>query len=869
MGIPNQQQQIPIGNPQGRMQAMPQNPPQVNPQGQFTQQEMQEINRLSQHMAQNAGPEQLNHIRSQLENSPQRQHLIAQGIDPLTHFFRQQATRRYLEMKRTAAQRTGQLVQGPNGLNAEQARPISQNSARTHGPQAPPMSAPQSLDPSFMGNMDQIIAQQQNARRLQEAGQVVVPASNVQGMNEQQRGVMSATPQQPTPHNANRQPQTPNAPQQSQAFWNGQNQPPLGQPAGQTSNQPQATNFPNAAAPVPANLQGQIGGLNTPMGRAQQQNTNMPTLTRGVGPQTQTPQPQNPWPQQGTPQMQHSVQVPPQNPQPGNPNGASQRPRAQAGKMNPQLQQYLASLPENERRAAVAQIHQQQQARGGNVAASQPPTGRPQSVAMTAQRSQTGQGAAQATNQAPIQPPGHVINGVHQSNGVQQPQMTVQQPGQSQRPVQQPAQQQGDASQMAKQRQQAALASGSLTLEVERKMDLYGFPPGILNANNALSKLPPDVRTWGQLKGWVKENTASLPVGSEAKLRGLQGLHYQSLSQKIQPNQQQPPGMQPTAPMMPQSNKSAVSAPFQVPTVPQPTQQDIHAAKIKYPQLQPVPDEQVKAMIMKQRHDALRARLNPQQQAQMQLIQQRQQQAQQAQLQQQQQQHQQQLHQQQQQNQPPQNSMQSNQNTQAPPGAQKQQPQPPKQTSQAKAQTTQGKAPQAQMQTQGSNKGVKRPSSDDVVEVPDPKITQQQQRSQATKASQKSSVANMRPTQNTSAAPKQDSRTETEQPMKQAPPPQVPQGNQASNNAQMQQRSAETAQIDARLKELIEEVSRNAHPRQPVPTDLATRHKMVQKLTQVREMIIRMERFMPLFFRLFKDETGTRDLIRTVSRSNM
>ena len=856
MGMPNQQPQMQLGNPQARIQMMPQNTPQMMPpQGQFTQQDMQEIARLSQQMAQNTSPEQLNQIRSQLENSPHRQQLLAQGLDPLTHFFRQQAMRRYMDTKRATTQRTGQVGQAQNNVNPEQARPVSQNSAPTQGPPAVAVSASQNIDSSFMGSIDEIVAQQQNARRLQEAGQVVVPASDLQSMTEPQRGAMGTTSQQPNPHAANRPPQMPNAPPQPQAFWNAQTQQLNGQSAGQVQNQAQRNNFQNVATPIPPNLQGQVGGLNATVGQMQQQNSNMPTLTRSVGPQSQTPQPQNMWPQQGTPQMQHAAQSSPLIPQQNNPSGTPQRLRPPPGKNNgAQMQQFLAGLSEDDRRSFIMRLHQQQQQhqQQRTAAIGQPSSGRAQPVAMQAQRSHGGP----PSSQAPDLTPGRAANGAHQVNGVQQQQIPVQQPGQSQRPSQQP----GDAALAALQKVQAAVASGSLTPDIERQMDNHGFPPGILNANNALSKLPPTVKSWGQLKAWVRENAANLPAGSEAKLRGLQGLHYQSISQKQQ-NAQQQPAMQPTAPMVPRPDQQPVPAQAQMPNFPQPTIQDVHNARTKYPQqLHSVPDEQVRAMIMKQRRDMWvrthQQGFNPQQQAQMQLMQQRQQQAQ---LQ---QRHQQ---QQQQQNQSLQNGTQPNQPQQAQIPAQRPQPQQPKQGPQGKEQPH-GKAPQAQMQNQATGKGTKRGSSDDVVEVPDPKITQQQQRAQGVKTSQKANVSKARPEQAAQAAQKAPNpRPEAEQRTKRAPLPQASEANQAAGSAQGQQKPEEAHRLEARLKELVDEVSRNVPSRQPIPMDFATRTKMVQKLAQARDHVMRMDRIMLLYFKMFKDENGTKDLIRTVS----
>lgn len=847
-GVPNQQH-MSMGNPQARIQAVPPNMPQMVPQpGQFTQQDLEEISQLAQHMAQTTPPDQLNHIRTRLEANPQRQQILAQGLDPLTQWFKQQATRRYVEMRRAQAQRSSQVVQAPNNVNLEQPRPMSQNTAHTQGPQVPAASAAQSFDPGFMGNVGQIMAQQQNAQRLAEAGHAVVPASNVQAMGEQQRPAMRVTPQQPNQPNATRPPQTPNVPQQPQGFWNAQGQQ---QPAGQVQNQSQPNLFPNVGTPIPTHLQGQVGGLNTPIGRMQPQNTNMPTLTRGVGPPSQTQQPQGMWPQQGTPQMQNTAQGTASNSHQSNPNGAPQRPRPTPGKMNhAQLQQYLNTLPETDRRSFIMHLQQQQQQQRA-AAGGLPPAGRPESVSMQTQRSEPGQAGSQLTSQLP----GHALNGTQQPNGLQQQQSPAQQPGQSQRPPQQL----GDAAQMARQRQQAALASGSLTPEMERAMDKYPYPPGILNANNALSKLPSTVKAWGQLKAWVKDNAASLPPGSEGKLRGLQGLHYQSLSQRQQNNQQQQPGMQPTAQMI-RPNQQAVPAQQQMPNMAPPTIQEIHMTRSKIPQLQSATDEQIKNFLTRQRHDAwARARqpaLTPQQQqAQMQLMQERQ--------------HRMQLQQQQQhlQNQSLQLDAQPGQAPQGQAGPQKSQPQQPKKGPQSKEQP-QGKAPQAPMQIPATNKGIKRGSSDDVVEVPDPKLAQQQ-RSQAVKASQKPNAPSMRAEQTAQTAQKQKGGQGAEQRAKAAQSTQAQQGNQVINATQAQAKSEENMQLEAKLRKLIEEVSQSTPQRQPVPMDVGTRNRMIPKLVQAQGMLARLDTALPLFYRMFGAEDITRELIRTVSHRVM
>ncbi len=168
------------------------------------------------------------------------------------------------------------------------------------------------------------------------------------------------------------------------------------------------------------------------------------------------------------------------------------------------------------------------------------------------------------------------------------------------------------------------------------------------------------------------------------------------------------------------------------------------------------------------------------------------------------------------------------------------------------------------MRGQATNKGVKRGSSDDVVEVPDPKLAQQQQRSQAAKASQKPSATNMRLEQAAQTAQKQKGGQGAEQKAKPAQSTQAQQGNQVLNSTQAQQKSEENITVEAKIKKLIDEVSRSTPPRQPVPMDVGTRSRMIPKLAQAQAMLVRLDTALPLFYRMFGGEDNTRELIRTV-----
>lgn len=167
------------------------------------------------------------------------------------------------------------------------------------------------------------------------------------------------------------------------------------------------------------------------------------------------------------------------------------------------------------------------------------------------------------------------------------------------------------------------------------------------------------------------------------------------------------------------------------------------------------------------------------------------------------------------------------------------------------------------MQSQSTSK--KRGSSDDVVEVPDPGKTTQH-RGQAPKASQKANAPVSRPQQAAQSTQQQNNRTEAEQRMKQAQLNQASQQGQAPNTMQQPQLTPEEREkLSLKLSQLNEEVIRSTPPRRPVQMDMPTRMKMIAKLSGAKEMVVRMDKFLPMFFAMFRNEDSARDLIRTVS----
>lgn len=780
------QAQMQMGNPQSRMQGMPSNMPQSMqiqqqqppPPPKYTPQEQQEIQRKIQELYSTVSrnPEHMKQLGSVLQqNNPN-----APVRNLMQIHFQQQAIRWFEEAKKmSTAPRAGQLMPGSQGASGpQQGRSVSQESGRLPNQQSTPVSAPQSFDPSFIGTVDQM---RLNALRSQEAGQVVVPAS--QTINQPQRAIGGA-PQTNPQNAANRPVQTPQVPQQPPQMWNQQN--------GQS--QQQGNIFTNGMNGVPQNLlQGQTGGLNT-AARTPQQNANMPNLNRAFGPQAAQP---NMQPQQITPQMTQQNQM---NPQQFLHNGV---PRPPPGMTQQQFQQMVQQMPEAERKALLMkmQASQAQKQRQQNG----------QGISMQAQRNQQGQ--SMPSGPQPAQNP-QLTPRSAQQKGPQQPPVNGQ-------PQQSQAQPQRNA--LQNQQQRAAIAANSsLTNEQEQQMDMYPYPTGILNAGNALSQLPPSIKTWGQLKQWVKMNSASVPGGSEQKLRGLQGLHYQSLQQ---PKKGMPPqamrNAAPPAQMTPRPNQPPVN-----PQIPQPSPQEIANLRGKHPQLAGLTDEQIRGMVMKQRtQDMMRRR-----EEQLQMMQQRQAA--------------------QNQPQPQPQAMQIVQPHQAPPEAQRPIPQQtPKMGAQAKNQP----APTAQLpaQSPAMQKGVKRGSSDDVVEVPNPNINQQRPQP---KPQPKAPAANM------GQIPQKPAEVEKVQAMQReksnAKPPQLP--------AQSQAKTAEAIKSEERFMAILAEVRKDTPQRQPVPMDADTRRKMLEKLASARELITRMGQFLPTFYKVFNDENALRNLSRVV-----
>lgn len=858
---------------------MAQRPPQTQGQPQFTPQEQQQIMQLAENMAHNVSPEQMNNVQRMIMSIPvdQRQQMQSQGVNPAHAVFRSHAIKRFLQERAIQQQRAGQ---GPHPLDrsvvSQQGRPTSQVSMR-QGQQVSLPPTPQHHEPSF----DQFLGQQQDALRHQEAGQVVVPAS--QGGPPQAR----ATPRPQPPGQFGARPMQPpnNFQQQPPAAWTTpqgqhQNVPQTAQP----QIPPQTPNLANMPGQNPQQqaLQGQLGGLdNSRAQRTPQQNPNMPTLNRPLNPPNQAQNTQRqaqPTPKTGTrsiPSGQQTTVVA---------KGQSSVGQQSAPPNIQKFHKYVANLPESQRAAFVAKFKQSQERKKAEEAAEAAAQAGPPSAPVAPMGGQGGK--AQPTPKGNPNVPQPSTNPMNRLNGQAQ------------------ASQQSGPSSGARGPPQKFVPI-SLDENTIRMMDRVEFPRSLLALAGDAAKVPEHIKQWGQFKQWVQENSSILPTGTFQKAVGLQSIVFQ---QKVAQNNQQrealnqaqsqgntrptQPGVAPAAQMVAPNNSqnpiqgSTVQAPnASVPILPPPTIQEVTAARAQLPaNMQPVSDDQLRSMILNKRKHEYYNKAMQSQQGLTSL--------------QQQQQHQHELNMVRIQAnvQQPQGPMQSTQHgqLQTPQRGQNPQPQPMQQWPQSQTTQKMGQAnPQQAKQPQPSRSGpqvsVPQPiqkggkrnnNSDDVIEVPDPKLSQQQARPPNLKGPQpqpqpppSNGTSQMTAEKYNSLPPEQKIRFQEHRRL-QMEASQRATAQRLGQNVQGQRPVAEAvnqtvvpnAGRDGRVKELRSEVMRSLPTRQPIPMSPNTRARMIEKLKSAGAMARRLESSLPLYLSLSKDEERTKDLLRSVGK---
>jgi hypothetical protein len=504
----------------------------------FTIQENSEINKMAQNMAEKTTPAQLEKIRSnpnlQQWIAAQRQYLQRQKLDPLAYFFRTQAVRAF-KMRKTQGQTSmmqpqsqqSQQTQGPSGLGAMDASNANQmlNAQTSMEMQQQRLHQRMINEPygslDNFGNFENILGQQQDALRLQEQGELVVPA-NGQRPGQQQAGGVPGQMSRPQPgqpgNSATPRPgATPNSMAQQQ-----QQQQKAAQMQIQSTAQVRA-NAAKAQAHQLA-LQGQPGGMNHQLGqRPNHASPAMPNLNQPLRQSGQQMQPQS------TPQQNSQASTSAMGMQPAQQNDSFNGQFGQAlNRGNPAMSQGLQNLSNTpSQRLQIPPAVQQDILKKANQLPE--PKRRKYILECRARYAQSiSKPAPAAARNAQIRLNASIEQpdtGV-QASAMFTPNRALQgSPFGQQIPNRQPPPE--SLAQQPMSRPQPQL-SNAQALAPDRLggMDQTHYPKGILGDQ---VHVPPEVKTWAQLKEWVAKSRHPDTNHFLAKLEGLQRLHSQHL----------------------------------------------------------------------------------------------------------------------------------------------------------------------------------------------------------------------------------------------------------------------------------------------------------------------------------------------------
>lgn len=480
-------------------------------------QELEHVTRLANQMLSKTSPEDMEKIKMNLNNmnQEQRAYLARKNMDPMTYFFRSQALNQLRRHRRRP-----DMARGPNaGLDPNSAmmgdpsmnRQMSQNMMNLQRNSSFSGAPGQNVEPNaFIGNVENIQGQQADGLRSQEAGQLVVPASssqmNQQPFNNQQNMFAQGMAQNNQPNMA----------------ATGFNPQVFNQQAMQGAN-PQQFQTPQSQAQAQAQARAQAaqkaqmamsahGGQANPQAQAHlsQQSPVMPMLNQPMA-----------MPQMSPAQAPAQPRPPSHPPNMGQLAAGVSQPGMQAPQIPPGLPQQIqdrlkAMKPEQvtawlmqQRRAAMARASQQQNALQQSV-------------------SQPGQNQAMMNGQMGNNRMRNVMNlpqgmNVGGQPGVQQLQGQLT-PQQRQQQQQQNQQRQQELYRMELMRQQSNV---EMTPEQAKDMDRAPFPPSLINNNH--SQVPPNIKTWGQLKQWATANPQTANGVDLSKLMTLQRLHFNQI----------------------------------------------------------------------------------------------------------------------------------------------------------------------------------------------------------------------------------------------------------------------------------------------------------------------------------------------------
>ncbi|KAF7509303.1 hypothetical protein GJ744_008197 [Endocarpon pusillum] len=657
------------GAPAARGMQQPNNPmqnqqPRPNPQTmplKMTQEDHGAINQLAQKLAATTSPEDRRKIQQNLNSMPQEQlnNIRAKGVDPMAAYFRDRATKEW---------RRQQLALGgnPNFPSGMQMNPVAQAQRQPTPANMPNAQAGRGISGNgqsggtpFLNNIDHFQGLQADGLRSQEQGQLVVPASNGQGINpEAFRLQQFVNNQQLAKQNSggrinqqfiSQQPLTAQIPPSQ-----GLQQPQL-EKANDAANiqaQSQAQAQAQARARADAVRAQQQVGMQHQQGLQgmSQSGTPLSVLTRPVGANVQgpaqpqphgTPQPRppsralNPG-QQSTPQMQQNF------PQAGQQNTNQQAaPPLQAlpglpGGIPPQLQVLLSKHPQNKWREIIERFKQQAMQQSRYHTAAQPMSqtlSQPGHAAPTAHGQMLGDSGMASLPMQHSASAGAPI-GQNPNQGVPQTQQMLFQ----QQPL--PQRRQADLNrpqgpQMSGQQAPPSMIQpGNSLPDVPEgsiaNMDQQLLPPQMYQNVVQKFNLPSQIKTWSHLKQYLSQNPHdTLPM---EKILSVQKLHFQQMLRYMhsrnalvgdpsrsvsgQPGQpgagpppplQMPPNMQDQRPQgLPQQNQMAMSMMGNLPPV---TREEIQRARMSNAQLAQMPEPQVRAYLTAYRHSEARKRL--------------------------------------------------------------------------------------------------------------------------------------------------------------------------------------------------------------------------------------------------------------------
>ncbi|TVY39160.1 hypothetical protein LOCC1_G005571 [Lachnellula occidentalis] len=819
---PQQQQQFQMSMQQSQQPQPQQSAPPM------TQQDNAILMELANRLMNQAPSEEKNQIRATLTKrmDPQQLNLYAQrGQDPLIVYYRNQA------LNKLRAEKT-QRMQAQHMAGQNAAPPMQQQRSMNPSPLAGQPQPPTSMggNPDFggylrdlgnLGNADSIANQQQQGVIAQGQGEVVVPANN---------------PRNPTPQPGPGQPMpNPNRSSQQQHMMNVHLQQQQQQRMHAVQQQTQARL--NAQSKAQMGLQGQPGGMgNGPM--PPQQSPAMPTLNTPL----RTPS------QMGHAEAPHPQPNPPFG-QPLDPRFANQRPAGPGNAMNTaglnpamfagmtqQQQQEIVSLPPDKLNEVMNKWNEQRQINAANMQAGRPP------IPMQGNQSRPGQQVPQQGPFNPQNPNQFAMNGQRP----QGPQMTAAMTPQQQSLLQ---------AQIARLQNPPQRNGQTMGLPNEQRMmaqmDGLDFPATLLNHQNMPRGIPPDIKKWGPLKGWAQQNPN---MGAEVfeTLKSLQRMHWQQLMRARAAGAMQPgaPGPQGPMPAIP-AGMSAPVAPMGQPPVQLPngvsmpgssqmrqaTQQEIENVR-NHPsgRMLQADDNTIRMFLMRQAAQRQQAQT---QQIQNQLMQ----------------------NQISQMNGPRPGQPQPNPIARGPNQASPAQVPTPKQVAQpappiAGAPTNRAARPNARNAAQNSSpaqpaKNLKRASSDDVVEVPNPNAAQnvrsaqqqaQNQSSQAQKQPQQQVPQPQNPAQLAALDP--ESRKKYEQALKGA---------------------RDKADMD-KLTSIRNEEQQNNQPAPEIPMDPATKADVVKRLKEILVPLNNMNRAVVRWYQITRDEPRTKAFFRLKNR---